>query len=80
MIYSVEELKRQIAPVTEKYDHQEVYLSGPHVRSEATEQSDADILIDRTGSEIHGMFDMGGLYENFNVCIHKEIDLVTTQA
>lgn len=79
MIYSVEELKRRIAPVAEKYGLQEVYLFGSYARSEATEQSDVDILIDRAGSKIRGMFDMGGLYEDLHTCIHKEIDLVTTQ-
>ncbi len=37
MIYSVEELKRQIAPVAEKYGLREVYLFGSYARSEATE-------------------------------------------
>ena len=79
MVYSVDELKRRIAPVAEKYGLQAVYLFGSYARSEATEQSDVDILIDRTGSKIHGMFEMGGLYEDLRACIHKEIDLVTTQ-
>ena len=79
MIYSVEELKRRIAPIAEKYGLREVYLFGSYARSEATEQSDVDILIDRTGSKIHGMFDMGGLYVDLKACIHKEIDLVTAQ-
>lgn len=79
MIYSVEELKRRIAPVAEKYGLREVYLFGSYARSEATEQSDVDILIDRTGSKICGMFEMGGLYEDLRASIGKEVDLVTTQ-
>ena len=79
MVYSVEELKRRIAPVAEKYGLQAVYLFGSYARSEATEQSDVDILIDRTGSKIRGMFEMGGLYEDLCACIPKEIDLVTMQ-
>lgn len=79
MIYSVEELKRRIAPVAEKYGLREVYLFGSYARSEATEQSDVDILIDRTGSKIRGMFEMGGLYEDLRASIGKEVDLVTTQ-
>ena len=57
----------------------EVYLFGSYARSEATEQSDVDILIDRTGSKIRGMFEMGGLYEDLRASIGKEVDLVTTQ-
>ncbi len=79
MIYSVEELKQRIAPVAEKYGLREVYLFGSYARSEATEQSDVDILIDRTGSKIRGMFEMGGLYEDLCACIGKEVDLMTTQ-
>ena len=79
MIYSVEELKRRIVPVAEKYGLREVYLFGSYARSEATEQSDVDILIDRTGSKIRGMFEMGGLYEDLRASIGKEVDLVTTQ-
>ena len=79
MIYSIEELKQRIAPVAEKYGLREVYLFGSYARSEATEQSDVDILIDRTGSKIRGMFEMGGLYEDLRASIGKEVDLVTTQ-
>ena len=79
MIYSVEELKQRIAPIAEKYGLREVYLFGSYARSEATEQSDVDILIDRTGSKIRGMFEMGGLYEDLCASIGKEVDLVTTQ-
>lgn len=79
MVYSVEELKRRIAPVAEKYGLRKVYLFGSYARSEATEQSDVDILIDRTGSKIRGMFEMGGLYEDLRASIGKEVDLVTTQ-
>ena len=79
MVYSMEELKQRIAPVAEKYGLREVYLFGSYARSEATEQSDVDILIDRTGSKIRGMFEMGGLYEDLRASIGKEVDLVTTQ-
>ncbi len=79
MIYSVKELKRRIEPVAKKYGLREVYLFGSYARCEATEQSDVDILIDRTGSKIRGMFEMGGLYEDLCASVGKEVDLVTTQ-
>ena len=79
MVYSIEELKRRIAPVAEKYGLREVYLFGSYARSEATEQSDVDILIDRAGSNVRGAFEMGGLYEDLCASIGKEVDLVTTQ-
>lgn len=79
MIYTLEELKQRIAPIAEKYDLRAVYLFGSYARNEATEQSDVDILIDRSGSKIRGMFEMGGLYEDLCASIRKEVDLVTTQ-
>ena len=79
MVYSVEELKRRIAPVAEKYGLREVYLFGSYARSEATEQSDVDILVDRAGSKVRGMFEMGGLYEDLRASVGKEVDLITTQ-
>lgn len=79
MILSVEELKRRIAPVAEKYGLCSVYLFGSYARGEATETSDVDILIDRAGSRIRGMFDMGGLYDELRVGIGKDIDLITIQ-
>ncbi len=79
MIYSIEELTRRIVPVAEKYELCAVYLFGSYARDEATDISDVDILIDRTGSKIKGMFDMGALYNDLCREIGKEIDLVTTQ-
>ncbi len=50
-----------------------------YARNEATDQSDVDILIDRAGSKIKGMFDMGALYEELSASVGKQIDLVTMQ-
>ncbi|MCD7832699.1 MAG: nucleotidyltransferase domain-containing protein [Lachnospiraceae bacterium] len=56
-----------------------VYLFGSYARNEATEESDVDILVDRQGSVIRGLFEMGGLYNDLKESVGKEIDLVTTQ-
>ena len=79
MIYTVEELKRKISPIAKQYGLKAVYLFGSYARNEATDNSDVDILIDRTDSKIKGMFDMGGLYSDLQESIGKSIDLVTTQ-
>lgn len=79
MIYSHEQLSACILPITRKYRIPAVYLFGSYARGEATENSDVDILIDREGSSIRGMFDMGGLYEELRSSVGKEIDLVTLQ-
>ena len=79
MPFTLDELKKRIIPIAQKYNLRAVYLFGSYARNEATEQSDVDILIDRTGSKIRGMFDMGALYEDLSASIGREIDLVTTQ-
>lgn len=78
MIFSIDELTQRIAPVAEKYGIRSVYLFGSYARNEATDASDVDILIDRTGSKIKGMFDMGGLYSELREKLGKDIDIVTT--
>ena len=61
---SYKELKRRIAPIAKKYELCAVYLFGSYARNEAADTSDVDILIDRNGSRIRGMFEMGGLYND----------------
>lgn len=79
MIYTIDELRKRIVPITQKYKIPAVYLFGSYARNEATDKSDVDILIDREGSAIRGMFDMGVLYIELRESIGKEIDLVTIQ-
>lgn len=80
MIYTTDEIKRRITPIAEKYRLNAVYLFGSYARNEATERSDVDVLIDRTGSTVNNLFDMGGLYNDLCEGIEKEIDLLTTDA
>ena len=79
MIFTVDELKSRISPIARKYGLRAVYLFGSYARNEATDGSDVDIPIDRTGSNIRGMMDMGSLYMDLRESVGKEIDLVTTQ-
>jgi len=39
---------------------------------------DVDILVDKTGTELRGLFAMGGLYNDLSEAIGKPIDLMTT--
>ena len=80
MIYSIDELRKRISPVAEKYDLRAVYLFGSYARNEATESSDIDILIDRTGSKVKSLFDLGGLYNDLCASVGSEVDLITTYA
>lgn len=79
MIYSIEELKSRITPVAKKYNLRAVYVFGSYARNEATDDSDIDVLIDRDGSTVKSLFDLGGLYNDLCDSIGKEVDLVTMQ-
>lgn len=80
MVYTIDELRQKIKPIAAKYNLPAVYVFGSYARNEATEDSDVDILIDKTGSKIQSLFDMGGLYNDLCVCFNKKVDLVTTCA
>lgn len=80
MIYTVEEIRRRVLPIAKKYSLRAVYLFGSYARNEATEDSGVDILIDKTGSTVTGLFDMSNLYNDLTECIDKDIDLITTHS
>ena len=79
MIYTLDELRGIIAPIAEKYHIPAIYVFGSYARGEATEDSDVDLLIDREGSNIRSLFDMGGLYNDLFEVLGKELSLETTQ-
>ena len=78
--FNIEKIKQLITPVAEKHKLRSVYVFGSYARNEATEESDVDILIDREGSEIHGIFAMNALYNELKAALGKDIDLVTLQS
>ena len=80
MIYTIDELKRKITPIARKYDIPAVWVFGSYARGEATDDSDVDVLINRKGSKIVTMFDLGALYNDLNENLGKELDLVTEDA
>ena len=79
-IFTIEELKKRVAPIAERYGLPCVYLFGSYARNEAGRDSDIDILIDRNGSVIKSLFDMGALYNDLALSLGKEIDLIALDA
>ena len=73
-------ISEKIIPVAEKYKLKSVYIFGSYARNEEKENSDVDILIDREGSDVRGMFAMSALYNDLKESIGKDIDLVTLQS
>ena len=75
--YTIEEIKRRVTPVAQKYRIAAVYLFGSYARGEATADSDVDLLVDLTGSDICSLFQLGGLYNDMEEALGVSIDLVT---
>ena len=73
-------ISEKIIPVAEKYKLKSVYIFGSYARNEEKENSDVDILVDREGSDVQGMFAMSALYNDLKESIGKDIDLVTLQS
>lgn len=80
MVYTLEEIARRIRPVAEKYRLKAVYVFGSYARGEAREDSDIDLLVDLTGADLSDFFAIGGLYNDLEAALQKEIDLITTKS
>ena len=78
--FNLDRIKTLIAPVAKKHKLRSVYVFGSYARNEATEDSDVDLLIDREGSSIHGIFGMNALLGELKETLGKDVDLVTLQS
>lgn len=78
--YSIEEVARRISPVAQKHGLAAVYLFGSYARGDATADSDIDLLVDLTGTEIDSLLKLGGLYSDLEAALDAPIDLVTTDS
>ena len=79
-IYSIEEIKEIVAPIAKQYGVEKVYLFGSYARGEATKDSDIDLIIDTTGTEINTLFKLGEVYEEFLAAFDKPIDMITVSS
>ena len=73
-VYSIEEIRKIVAPIAKKYGVNSVFLFGSYVRGEANSASDIDFVIDKgrlRSLQLAGM--LGDLQENLN----KGVDLIT---
>jgi predicted nucleotidyltransferase len=80
VIYTIKELTDRITPVAIKHGLPAVYLFGSYARGEARDDSDVDILVDKTGTNVWGLFAVGALIIDLEGTVEKSIDLVDTGA
>lgn len=78
--FNIDIIKKLVAPVAKKHKLRSVYVFGSYARNEATEESDIDLLIDREGSLIHGIFGMNALLREFEETLGKDVDIITLQS
>ena len=75
--YTIDEIKRRIQPVAEKYGLRAIYLFGSYARGEATPQSDIDLIIDTSGTAIRSLLQLAAVYNDLEEALGVGIDLVT---
>ena len=78
IIYSIDELKRIVAPVAKMHGVDRVYLFGSYARGAATETSDVDLCVD--ASALQGLFALSGLRMDLEEALSKELDLITVNS
>ena len=74
--YTIEELKRVISPIAEKYRISRVYLFGSFARGDYDGQSDIDIRIEK--GNLKGMFALCGFYTEVSEVLERKVDIHTT--
>ena len=58
MIYSIYEIQQRIAPVAKQYGVKAVFLFGSYARGEAREDSDIDLLVDTSGTNLRSLLSL----------------------
>lgn len=76
MVYTLDDLRRIIAPIAERYGLKAVYVFGSYARGEADADSDVDLLVDLSGTGIRSLFSLGSVYCDLESALEKNIDLV----
>lgn len=70
---TIEEIKKAVIPICERYGVERLSLFGSYARGEADEQSDVDLIHD--GGSFKG-WEYGGFYGDLQRALGLELDLV----
>lgn len=74
-ILSVDEIKKSVAPICQRYGINRAYLFGSYSRNEATENSDVDIRIEK--GNLRGLFALSGFRLDLVDALQKEVDIIS---
>jgi len=76
--YSIEELRRIIAPIAREYGVKSVSLFGSYSRGTASAESDVDLKIEK--GRLHSLFQLSGFRLAVEDALHLPVDMVTSEA
>ena len=75
IIYTVDEIRKIVSPIAQKYGVAALYLFGSYARGEATVESDIDFLMD--GGEIRSLYQLSAFRLDLEDALGKRVDLLT---
>ena len=78
MPYTIEELKRMIAPIARAHGVKSVALFGSYSRGAATAESDVDLLIEK--GQARSLYQLSGFRLDVEDALQLPVDIVTTEA
>lgn len=70
---TIEEIKKAVVPICERYGVERLSLFGSYARGEADDKSDVDLIHD--GGKFRG-WEYGGFYADIQEALGLELDLV----
>lgn len=76
--YSVEELRRRIAPIARQHGVQSVFLFGSYARGTAGAESDIDLKIEK--GALKSLFQISGFRLAVEDALNCPVDLVTSES
>ena len=80
MIYSIDEIRERIIPIAIRYNLRAVYLFGSYARGDADDNSDVDLLVDTSGTNLTSLLSLGALYCELEEALEKNIDVITVSS
>ena len=77
---TIDEIKRAVASICERYGVERLSLFGSYARGEADELSDVDLIVDKYDEKKLIGFEWGGLYADIQEALGVEIDLLSRRS
>lgn len=76
--YSIDELRRIIAPIADAHGVESVSVFGSYSRGDASADSDVDLKIEK--GKLHSLFQLSGFRLAVEDALSLPVDMVTTEA